>query len=121
MDNLTYEFFICRSWKCERFKKGANTDTWERLLIDNINYKESIGTSQEKQKELVFNKQLVKVKDYIDKAYINLIKRVSKLKNSATLIDQLIDYKNLVTNSNDPTDIYDIMKNTISFMNNNNL
>lgn len=34
MDNLTYEVFIRRCWNCERFKHGANTDTWERLIID---------------------------------------------------------------------------------------
>src|SRR5690606_1243907 len=79
MDNTTYEFFIRRCWDCDRFSHGANTDTWEDLLIKHHNLKNaSVGTFKEAEKE--FTKKLAQVKAYLDKAFNKLITTAKKKK-----------------------------------------
>jgi len=78
-DNLTYELFIRRSWNVERGKKGANTDTWEGLMLESANYNDAIGGRGEEKAHRAFEKRFTQVKGYLDAAYGKLIETAEKL------------------------------------------
>lgn len=120
MDNTTYEFFICRCWDCDRMKRGANTDTWEDLLIKHYNFKNAtVGNFKITQKE--FDKKLEQVKTYLDKAYVKLIAKASKKRVNPVAIEQFSASRALVAESSDPKLIFDIIKTAFPLMNANNL
>lgn len=72
-NNLTYEMFIRRSWNVGRGKKGANTDTWEGLMMANVIHNEAIGTRDEDKTHRAFEKRFSEVKKYLDAAYGKLV------------------------------------------------
>jgi len=120
MDNTTYEFFIRRCWDCDRLKHGADTDTWEDLLIKHYNFKHSnVGNFKFNQKE--FEKKLEKVKDYLDKAYNKLIATATKKKINSEAIMQLSQSRSLVASSSEPIEIFDTIRKAFPLMNENNL
>lgn len=121
MDNTTYEFFISRAWQCDRFEKGANTDTWESLLYKKYNFDNSIGTANEIKNKTVYDKKLVVVKQYIDNAYKNLLYRATRINNNDDLVDTLLDLKTRATNSANPADLYQTLKDSFETLNNHNL
>lgn len=120
MDNTTYEFFICRCWKCNRFEHGANTDTWEDLVGKHYSFKNAtVGNFKSTEKEFV--KKLEQVKGYLDKAYNKLIATANKKKVNQELIEQLSGSRTLVAGSSEPKDIFDALKAAFIIINNNNL
>jgi hypothetical protein len=120
MDNTTYEFFIRRCWDCDRFKHGANTDTWEDLLVKHYNFKNAnVGNFKITQKE--FEKKLEKVKGYLDKAYSKLISTATKKKVNPIVIEQLSKSRALVAALSEPKEIFDALKAVFPIMNDNNL
>lgn len=121
MDNTTYEFFISRAWQCDRFEKGANTDTWESLLYKKYNFDNSIGTANEIKNKTDYDKKLAVVKQYIDNAYNNLLYRATRINNNDDLVDTLLDLKTRATNSANPADLYQTLKDSFETLNNHNL
>ena len=120
MDNTTYEFFIRRCWDCDRFKHGANTDTWEDLLIKHYDFKNAnVGNFKICQKE--FEKKLEQVKTYLVKAFNKLIANASKKKVSPEIITQLLEARSVVAESSEPKEIFDTLKTVFPLMNANNL
>ncbi|MBL7869825.1 MAG: hypothetical protein JNM71_17580 [Flavobacterium lindanitolerans] len=120
MDNTTYEFFIRRCWDCDRFKHGADTDTWEDLLIKHYNFKHAnVGNFKFNQKE--FEKKLEKVKSYLDKAYNKLITTATKKKVNPDVIARLSESRAIVAASPEPKEIFDVLKTAFPIMNENNL
>ena len=120
MDNLTYEFFIRRCWQCERFKHGANTDTWDDLLSRYYNFKNGSRFSTEKL-EKDYLQKLNHVKDYINKAYAKLISVATKKKISQDTIHKIISYQTVVSASIDPDEIFETLNKSVVLMNDNNL
>jgi len=120
MDNTTYEFFIRRCWSCERFKHGANTDTWEILLINHFNLKNS-NSFDRKVAEKEYLKQLTLIKDYLNKAFNKLISIAQKKKINSILLLQITKYQDVVNKSVEPQEIYDILRNSFILINDNNL
>ncbi len=121
MDNTTYEFFIRRAWQCDRFEKGANTDTWESLLYKKYNLDNSIGTVTEKKNKADFDKKFAEIKQYIDNSYNNLLYRVTKINDNDKLVDALLELKTRASNSENPTDLFQTLKDSFEILNNNNL
>jgi hypothetical protein len=118
MDNTTYEFFIRRAWQCDRFEKGANTDTWEILLYKKYNFDNTIGTATETENKAEYAKKFAEVKQYIDNAYNNLLYRATKINNNDDLVDTLLDLKTRATNSDNPADLYQTLKDSFETLNN---
>lgn len=121
MDNTTYEFFIRRAWQCDRFEKGANTDTWESLLYKNYNFDNSIGTATERKNKADYDKKFAEVKQCIDNAYNTLLYRVTRINNNDELVNALLDLKTRATNSDNPDDLYQTLKDSFETLNNHNL
>lgn len=121
MDNTTYEFFIRRAWKCDRFQKGANTDTWESLLYKKFNYEESIGKATEPKLKNEYDSKFSQVKNYIDNAYNNLLYRATEINNNDDLVNSLLDLKTSATNSSTPQELYNVLKGSFQLLNDNNL
>jgi hypothetical protein len=120
MDNTTYEFFIRRCWDCDRFKHGADTDTWEDFLIKHYNFKNAnVGNFKFNQNE--FEKKLEKVKGYMDKAYNKLISKAAKKKVNPAVIEQISESRMLVATLSEPKEIFDVLKAVFPIMNDNNL
>ncbi|WP_306349886.1 hypothetical protein [Flavobacterium sp. '19STA2R22 D10 B1'] len=120
MDHTTYDFFIRRCWDCDRFKHGANTDTWEDLLIKHYNFKNAtVGNFKITQKE--FENKLENVKAYLDKAYNKLIATANKKKVDQQVIEQLLRSREEVAILSEPKEIFDTLKVVFSLMNANNL
>jgi len=118
--NTTYEFFICRCWKCKRYEHGANTDTWEDLEIKHYKFKNSdAGNLKAAEKE--FTKKLELVKGYLDKAYNKLIATAIRKKINAAAIAQFTNSRALVAATSEPQDIFDILKMDFPLMNENKL
>lgn len=109
MDNLTYEIFIRRCWNCERFKHGANTDTWERLTIDHYKFKNPGPGLNPAKLEQTFFKNLSKVKEYLDKAFNKLNSIVVKKKLPQSVIDEISAQRVSVAQSEDPQEIFDCL------------
>ncbi len=120
MDNTTYEFFIRRCWDCERFKHGANTDTWEDLLIKQYNFQNSNVTNA-KTYEKQYLTKLNQIKGYLDKAYNKLHSKAIKKKITQNIIDEIITHQSIVKNSSIPLEIFETLKSTFIIINNNNL
>lgn len=78
-NNLTYEMFIRRSWNVDRFKKGANTDTWDSLMMASFNFNEAIGAPGEDKSRQAFEKHFTGVKTHLDAAYGKLLETVENL------------------------------------------
>lgn len=120
MDNTTYEFFIRRCWDCDRFKNGANTDTWEDLLSKHHHFKNAnVGNFKYTQQE--FEKQLLKVKTYIDKAFNKLILKSNKKKANPAVIQEFLKLQAVAANSSEPQEIFDALRVAFPLMNDNNL
>ena len=115
MDNTTYEFFICRCWNCKRFEHGANTDTWEDLLVKYYNFKNKDFNKEELEKQYL--KKLIEVKAYLDKSFNKLL---TKSKNE-NLIEEIKSKQEIVTNSSDPNEIFEILKSMFPILNDNKL
>jgi len=120
MDNTTYEFFICRCWKSKRFQHGANTDTWEDLLIKHYHFVNAMEYNKIKL-EKEYKTKLKTIKGYLDKAYENLSKRIFKLKIEENVSTELRNNQILVRNSNNPQEIFDILNKSFEIMNSKNL
>ena len=118
--NTTYEFFICRCWKCQRYEHGANTDTWEDLEIKHYNFKNS-NVANFKTAEKEFTKKLELVKGHLDKAYNKLIATANRKKIDPAAIIQFTNSRALVAASSEPQDIFDILKTAFPLMNENKL
>ena len=121
MDNTTYEFFIRRAWECDRFEKGANTDIWQSLLIRKHDFDISIGTAAEREKKAEYDKEFAEVKQYIDKAYDNLLFRAAQLNNDTDLVNALLDLKTRAANSNNPPDLFQTLKDSLETLNSHQL
>jgi hypothetical protein len=120
MDNTIYEFFIRRCWDCDRFKHGANVDIWEDLVGMHYNFKNAnVGNFYSREKE--FEKKMVQVKDYLDKAFKKLIDVANKKKVCSEIIEQLLESRSVVGRSSEPKEIFDILKTVFALMNANNL
>lgn len=119
-ENLTYEYFIRRCWHCDRFKHGANTDTWEDLVIKHYNLQHAhVGNFKVAQQE--FNKKLVEVKSYINKAFDKLINNAGKSKLNAGIIEELLQSQKTIIKSVEPKEIIGILSTTFPIINNHNL
>lgn len=117
MNNTTYEFFIRRYWKCERFKNGADAGIWDSLSRDKYSYDQSIGKppkSQEDKLKKDYEKRLLKVKVYIEKAYEKLLDRVAKdrLANNydEEMVKSLSDLRIKASISTTPQDLFLVLK-----------
>ena len=121
MDSTSYEYFIRRAWQCDRFEKGANTDTWESLLYKKYNLDNSIGTALERENKGEYDKKFAEVKQYIDNACNNLLYRATRINHNEDLVNTLLDLKTRATNSENPTDLYQILKDSFETLNNHNL
>lgn len=80
MDSLIYERFIRKSCKCARFRKGADADIWEEMLICKRNYEKEKSTANTNEKEKKYNMIWAEVKMYINNAYNELIARIQSMK-----------------------------------------
>lgn len=121
MDNTTYEFFIRRAWKCDRFQKGANTDTWESLLYKQINYEDAKGKANETKLKKEYENKFAQIKNYIDNAYNNLLYRMTAINGSDEIVNSLLDLKSEAMNSNMPQDLNDVLGRSFQVLNDNNL
>lgn len=121
MNNTDYEFFIRRSWDCKRFKYGANSDIWDSLLYKRVSYENSIGKPSETQKKKEFDKILLDVKYYIDAAYNNLLNRANYIKDNENLINSLLDLKTRASNSTNPSELFKVLNESFSLLNDHNL
>lgn len=121
MDNTTYEFFIRRAWKCDRFKKGADTDIWESLLYKKHFYEQSIGELTENKLKKEYDNKFAQIKDFINNAYNNLLYRATKGNNNKVLVDSLLDLKNQADASETPQELFDVLKSSFQILNDNNL
>jgi len=121
MGNATYEFFIRRAWECDRFQKGANTDTWESLLYKKYNLDSSVGTPTETKNRAEFDKKFAEVKQYIDNAYNNLLYRATKINDNDELVNSLLDLKTRASNAANPNDLFLTLRDSFQIINDNNL
>jgi hypothetical protein len=121
MDNTTYEFFIRRAWKCDRFQKGANTDTWESLLYRKYNYEQAIGKANDSKFKTEYESKFAQVKNYIDNAFNNLLYRATEINYNDNLVNTLLDLKKTAMNSTAPQDLYDVLQNSFHVLNDNEL
>lgn len=121
MNNTTYEFFIRRAWKCDRFEKGANTDTWESLLYKKHDYEKAIGTVDEEKKRGEYERKFVEIKNYIDAACDNLMYRITSQKYSEELVNGILDLKDKANNANNPNELFTVLNGSFKFLNANNL
>jgi hypothetical protein len=115
MDNTTYEFFIRRCWKCERFEHGADTDIWEGLLIKHYNFKNDKYNNATLEK--LYQKKLIEVKTNLDKAFIKLLKKVKDEK----LIIEIDSKREAVAKSLEPSKIFEILTSMFPILNDNKL
>jgi hypothetical protein len=115
MDNTTYEFFICRCWNCKRFEHGANTDTWEDLLIKHYNYKNVSFNKVDSEKQ--YFKKLTEIREYLDKAFNKLISKT----RDKSIIETIKTKQEIVKNSTEPIEIFDTLKSIFPIINENNL
>jgi hypothetical protein len=118
MDNTTYEFFIRRAWDCDRFKHGADTDTWEGLTREFWNYQEAIGTDREIKCKRIFEKRLAEVKDYLNKAYDKLLSNNAK---NAVLADQIMALKGRANIAVKPADLFVTVRSSLDLIISNDL
>lgn len=121
MDNTTYEFFIRRAWECERFQKGANTDTWDSLLYKKYNLDSSVGTPTESKNRAEFDIKFAEVKQHISNAYNNLLYRSTKITDNDELVNALLDLKTRASNAVNPNDLFLILRDSFQIINDNNL
>lgn len=117
MDNTTYEFFIRRCWNCDRFKHGANTDTWERLTIDYWEFKNPKPGANVARLETAYIKKLNEVQGFLDKAFNKLISVALKKKLPQSVIDDFSDRRALVADSDEPQVIFDCLSSTFPILN----
>jgi hypothetical protein len=117
MDNLTYEYFIRRAWECDRFQKGANTDTWESLLCKKFNYEDAKGKPNETKLKKEYENKLAQVKNYIDNAYDNLLYRMIAINNNDEIVNSLLDLKTEAMNSTTPEDLNDVLRRSFQVLN----
>ena len=115
---MVYELFIRDAWNCERFQKGANTDTWESLVISRHEYEDAIGKSNEAKAKKEYEKEFAEVKKYVDNAYVNLLKRVS---GNVKLTDSLLDLKNAANNATNPQELFSVLDKSYDIINENKL
>jgi hypothetical protein len=118
MKNTSYEFFIRRAWKCNRFPKGANTNTWESLLYKKYNCEQAVGKANEHMLKVEYESKFYQVKNNIDNAYNNLLYQIN---NNDVLVNTLIDLKTSVVNSAKSQELYDVLINSIQILNDNGL
>jgi hypothetical protein len=121
MDNTTYEFFIRRAWECERFQKGANTDTWESLLVCKYQSENAIGDKNKEKETKKYYKELSEVKNYINNAYSRLLVRAQKSKVSLEAIKKIEELKNSAELEDNPQTLYEIMRASFQVINDNKL
>ena len=121
MDNTTYEFFIRRAWKCDRFQKGANTDTWESLLYKKYSYEEAIGKPNEAKSKNEYDSKFAQVKNYVDNAFSNLLYRATEINDNQTLVDTILDLKTEASNSTTPQELFDVLRRSFQILNDNHL
>ncbi|MES2681328.1 MAG: hypothetical protein V4635_15645 [Bacteroidota bacterium] len=121
MDNTTYEFFIRRAWKCDRFQKGANTDTWELMLYKYHSYQEVKGKATEKKEKLEFERKFSRIKVFLENAIDNLLFRVAGSPDAKELSDQFLDLRNDVTSATDPESLYTPLRKSFALLNENKL
>jgi len=121
MDSTTYEFFIRRAWKCDRFQKGANTDTWESLLNKKFNYEDAKGKANETKLKKEYEDKFTQVKNYIDNAYNNLLYRMTAINDNDEIVNSLLDLKSEAMNSTMPQDLYEVLRRSFQVLNDNNL
>ena len=119
MKNTSYEFFIRRAWKCNRFPKGANTNTWEPVFcIKNTTREQAVGKANEHMLKVEYESKFYQVKNNIDNAYNNLLYQIN---NNDVLVNTLIDLKTSVVNSAKSQELYDVLINSIQILNDNGL
>lgn len=117
MNNLIYEIFIRRCWNCDRFKHGANTDTWERLTIDYYHFQNPQPGDNITQLERTYFRKLSKVKGFLDKAFNKLNSIAVKKKLPQVVIDDFSERRLLVAHSEDPQEIYDCLDSITPILN----
>lgn len=116
MDNLTYEYFISRCWNCPRYKHGADSGIWERLLIDYSDAKNSdMVNAQSSQTK--YDKKLAEVTDYLDKAFNKLISIAKNKRINQDVINELEESRRTINESDEPQVIIDILKITTNLIN----
>ena len=121
MDNTTYEYFIRRAWECERFQKGANTDTWQELLQYKYEFDNAVIQTEKIKAEKKFQKAFQQIKKYIDDAYDRLIKRSAEKKLPQTDIKTFLDLRKIADNTKTPVELYQVMRESFEIINRNEL
>lgn len=119
MDNLTYEIFIRRCWECGRGKHGADTDTWEDLLIKKHIAENTTPASNQASHQ--YQRKLELVKGHLDKAFNKLITKAHRKNVSPPTLVILKDRQTKVEASTEPQEIWDILRSVFPIMNDNSL
>lgn len=117
MDNTTYEFFICRCWNCNRYKHGADTDIWQRLMVDHWEFKNPKPGANVARLESAYSTKLNEVKGFLDKAFNKLISTATKKKLPQSVIDDFSDRRALVADSDEPQVIFDCLSPIFPILN----
>lgn len=121
MDNTTYEFFIRRTWQCERFQKGADTDTWESLMTSKYEQENAVGEKNKAKATKTYNKEFSEVKNYVNNAYYQLLKRGQKSKLPLSVLQEIEQLKNNAEMANTPENLHEIMRGSFQIINDNKL
>lgn len=88
MENLTYEIFVRRGFKCDRGqRKGADVIYYDNLGYDS--YAHLLDPTDKKAKQK-FDKTLSEIKGYMEKALTHSLKRLLKNATATADINALI-------------------------------
>ena len=118
MDNLTYETFIRRAWPCNRFEKGANTDTWESLRISEHRFAQA-SQGKKNHAERTYATQMEKVKKYVNKAYLRILQRLAT--NDEQVLDTFLDLKNRASAAADTQQLWEVLNDSFEPINQHKL
>jgi hypothetical protein len=120
--NIIYESFIRRCYDCKRYEYDVDATDWDDLHSNYLKliYADKIDNSEAGNKYL---EKIAEIKNYLDKAYENLLMRMNKLNENNILIDltdiaKITEHKILVKNSINHEEINDILGKSIEIMNN---
>jgi len=91
-----YEILIRRAWPCERFQKGANTDTYDSFVFDEIHATEHPNNNKFQK---AFQKSLGEIKGNLTNAFRRSIERLQKRNATQGEVDRVLDCINQVDNS----------------------
>lgn len=117
-ENMTYEIFIRKCYPCDRFKHGANTDTWENLKTCEYDAKQ---VPLQKKYQEKFEKKLKDVRNYLVEAFDASFKRLNEHKASDNDVEQMEVLKGKVAEATNTTDLMNVIQEANEILKNNKI